>query len=139
MARRVTFLEGVTTQNIVLSSKYFDLIAQSSTGMGNVPWSGYKVQSKDEAEDLVVRINLDQDMWDIATWYEGKPPVVAQYTGSNIVWGFQSHGHPDPKMMIIVLKDAIKFKQQVDEFLRKEGHTMTDKPFGRPNGIRTIK
>jgi len=139
MARKITFIEGRQSQNVVLTSKYFDLVAMSGIGMGNVPWTGYDVISKGDADDLVVKISLRQKMWDFDSWEEGDPPVAGEYTSSSIAWGFQSHGDPDPQMMIVVLGEAIEFKKQVDEYLQKEGHSMKDRPYGRPNGNRMIK
>jgi len=108
-------IKAADNNDVILSSEYFDLVSRSGTGMGNVPWSSYEIYSKGLAEDLIVRIDLNNQNIDFNSWKEGEPPLKYIPYSICINWGFSSQGDPDVIGMITVLQEAMKFGNEVAE------------------------
>jgi len=106
-------IKAARNDDVIISSDMFELVSTSGIGIDNTPWTGYDVISKGSASDLVVRLGLDSRMVDWDSWEEGDPPIANNYTGIYLSWGFGSHGHPDPRVMVEVLEEAMDFGAKV--------------------------
>ena len=110
-----------SSNEVVLTSKYFDLVKRSGMSIYNVPWNGYEVVSKGAAKDHVVGIDLDQK-WVNYKDYEGQEDAVVNhtYTGCHINYGLPGRVRSDDDIeeFIKILEEALVFEEQIRRFFR---------------------
>ena len=100
---------------VLLSSPDFDLVVRTGVGRENTPYEALDVINKGPAKKHVVDVRLN-----LANWprYEGKP-VKHIYKNSYVSHGMRGSSDTldDTREYIEVLQEAIKFAEQVNDFL----------------------
>lgn len=100
---------------IMVSNKgFFKVIPHSGIGINKTPWKGYRVKSLNDANNLSVRINLDQTPVE----YVGEP-IKIHYTGVYLTYGLTMNRKTaeDIERLIVVLQDAVEFVRYIERNL----------------------
>ena len=111
------------SQDVLLSSPMFDLVAISGVGRNNIPWSGMEVVSKGLAKKWVVEIRLDTRRFpnfdDEGLREKG---VVFEYGGCYVNYGLRGRIDTHIEEFIEVLQAAKEFKDKLDNTYNWKTH-----------------